>query len=776
LDWICDVLAVSPSALRTTVSRVRRAVGDGAIAGAQGRYQLAVPVDAALFTSALSEVSSRDDRTETLERALAMWTGPPFDEFSAEGWAGPEVVRLTELHASTVEDHAIELIAARRWAEAVPELQAHVAVHPLRDRPRGLLLQALAGAGRQADALGAFRDYRAYLAESVGTGPSAEVRRLDRRVASGWDGVEAAAGEDAGSPGDARRPARWLPLTGELARGPRLIGRGRELARLASDLALVSGTGARTVILEGEAGIGKTTLLGGFARAVRNSGSAAVLYGSCQGGPAVPAEPFRSLLEHLIEHIPADVLRAHASRCGGQLTRIVPRLAGRVEIRGTVVSDDATERHLMFEAVADVLRRLADISTVVILLDDLQWAEPTALDLLRHLGRALADAPVLWVLSARDTDERRPVALRTVLADLERRPSRRMLLSGFGDAELADLTASLVAADGGAVTATVSARLREQTAGNPLYATQLVRHWAESGRLVLDAGVELADDKSGEEVPANLRDLLWSRVTALGNDVLEVLSAAAVLGTEFAEDAVIDMVEIPERVAMDALDLAERARLVVDVGPPGSTMRFVHALVAGAVYSELPGRRRRRLHARAAQVLEKRSGAPATGLAAQLARHCALGGLLADALHWARLAGDHAADRLSPAEAARWYRTALEHTAIVEVADHERADLLARLGRAQHQINDPATLTEAAALARRCGATPIVAQAALATDRGFLHLGPMPPAQVAIIESALEDLGRTRPRGRRAGRRQPGPGAAGPHRLVSALRPVGSEP
>ena len=141
-DWTCDVLAVSPSALRTTVSRVRRAVGDGAIAGSQGRYRLAVPVDAALFTSALSQVGSRDDRIETLERALAMWTGPPFDEFSAEGWAGPEVVRLTELHASAVEDHAIELIAERRSAEAVAELQAHIAVHPLRDRPRGLLLQA----------------------------------------------------------------------------------------------------------------------------------------------------------------------------------------------------------------------------------------------------------------------------------------------------------------------------------------------------------------------------------------------------------------------------------------------------------------------------------------------------------------------------------------------------------------------------------------------------------------------------------------------------------
>jgi hypothetical protein len=104
-------------------------------------------------------------------------------------------------------------------------------------------------------------------------------------------------------------------------------------------------------------------------------------------------------------------------------------------------------------------------------------------------------------------------------------------------------------------------------------------------------------------------------------------------------------------------------------------------------------------------------------------------------------AGDYAAQQLSPAEAARWYRTALDHGVTLDVPDRERADLLVRLGHAQQQANDPgalATLTEAAALARDCGAIAIVAQAALATDRGFLRLGPAAPAQVAIVESALE--------------------------------------
>lgn len=114
-----------------------------------------------------------------------------------------------------------------------------------------------------------------------------------------------------------------------------------------------------------------------------------------------------------------------------------------------------------------MLRRIAAVSPVVVLLDDMQWAEPTALGLLRHLGRLLVDAPILWVLGVRDTDERRPLPLRSALADLERRPSRRIALRGLGDNELAELAASLGTIDDGAIAAPVATRLREATARSP---------------------------------------------------------------------------------------------------------------------------------------------------------------------------------------------------------------------------------------------------------------------------------------------------------------------
>jgi DNA-binding SARP family transcriptional activator len=812
VDLLCDVLAVSPGALRTIVSRLRKGFGDTIVVASQGRYRLGAPVDAALFATLLSQAAADDDRIGTLARALALWTGPAFEEFEAEAWAEPEVARLAELHASAVEDHAVELIVARQWAEAIAELKAHVSVHPLRDRPWDLLVQALGGAGRQADALAAFGEYRAYLAEWVGTEPSAGVRGIQRRVAAGWDGIEEQ-GQPArsGSPQPAGpsswRGNGWLPLQAELARRPALVGRARELELLAAEAAQVGGSGSRTVIMEGEAGIGKTTVLGAFARAVRDEGAAAVVYGRCQDGPAVPLEPFRSLVGHLVEHAPTDVLRAHASRCGGHLVRIAPRLADRVELSGTPVSDEATDRHLLFEAVSDVLSRLAAISPLVVLLDDVQWAEPTAVQLLGHLGRALVNAPVLLVLSARDTDERRSSKLRAVLADLECRPGRRICLGGFDDDELADLTASLLAVNAAAVTSAVSARLRDQTAGNPLYATQLVRHWAESGYLALAATeVEFADGATGDEVPANLRNLLWSRVSSLGGQVVEVLSAAAVLGTQFAVGAVIDMAVISDSDAMDALDVAEAAGLLAEVGARVPTLRFVHVLVARAVYGGLPRGRRRRLHAQAAEVLAKRAGAPTVHLAAQIAQQYNLGGMLAEARRWAIVAGDYAAGQLSPAEAARWYRTALDHGATLDVPDRERAGLLVRLGHAQQQADDLgalATLTEAAALARRCGAPAIVAEAALATDRGFLRLGtgrpraggarrvrprsgrrrsgharqaPRPAGRGSRLRDGRDPAHRAGPGGHRAGRRQPRSGASRPDLLVGAARPVGPRP
>ena len=212
-------------------------------------------------------------RTPTIEcalqQALALWNGPALEEFLGEEWADGEIARLTEIHAGTVDDLADALIEARRPADAVALLEEQIARYPYRDRPRGLLIRALASAGRQADALRAFQQYRSLLIDEFGTDPSPDVVRIERRVATGWDGIESASTPSAVRETDDAAEVVDVPLASVLAHRIRLVGRAEELEALASELTLVPTSGLRCVVLGGEAGIGKTTLLAGV-RAVES--------------------------------------------------------------------------------------------------------------------------------------------------------------------------------------------------------------------------------------------------------------------------------------------------------------------------------------------------------------------------------------------------------------------------------------------------------------------------------------------------------------------------
>jgi DNA-binding SARP family transcriptional activator len=381
-EWLADVLGVSPGALRTSMSRLRRVLGDAEVETTTTGYRLDVDVDAEMFCRDVTDAAAASDTVGALERALSHWVGTALEEFAGEEWAAGEAVRLTELCASATEDLTAAMISESRWSEAVARLEGHIATYPLRDRPRGLLMEALAGDGRQADALRAFQEYRKLLAEEVGTEPSAQVREIEQRIATSW-----ASG------------AADLPVHHALALHTRVIGRLWERRTLAQCASQARGSGLQTVVLRGEAGIGKTTVLAAFADQIHRGGENQVLYARCDEGAAVPLQPFRSMAGWGVEHVSTALLEAHVARCGGELQRVAPQLTARVAAPEPTVSDDATERFLVFEAVADLLRRIAGDGVLVVMLDDLHWAEPTALSLLRHLSRSLAVAPVLLIAS-----------------------------------------------------------------------------------------------------------------------------------------------------------------------------------------------------------------------------------------------------------------------------------------------------------------------------------------------------------------------------------------
>jgi DNA-binding SARP family transcriptional activator/tetratricopeptide (TPR) repeat protein len=734
-EWLADTLGISPGALRMSVSRLRTAVGGAVLQTASTGYSVVTEVDVLQFSEAVGGAADADDRMRALERALGLWTGPALEEFSGEEWADGEIARLTELHAGTVDDYAEELISARRSADAVAVLEAQVARHTYRDSSRGLLIRALASAGRQGDALHAFQQYRSLLIEELGTEPSPEVVRVERRVATGWNGIDT----------DTEPPvpidAVTVPLPSALAHEARFVGRANELDALAEELVRVRGSGLRGVVLRGEPGIGKTTLLAAFAQSVASMADATVVYGRCDE-TGVPLQPFHSVLADCVEHAPVDLVGEHVARCGGELMRICPQLATRV---GTAphptVSDDATERFLVFEAATDLLRRIAMPRPLVLMFDDLQWAEPTALLMLRHLTLALADAQVLIVASSRESGEHASEQLRATLADLERGEHRGLQLAGFDDDELADLVAVAAPVTGDVEARRVVAALREETAGNPLYASQLIRYWVESGRLE-HAGVAASDlpTESGDAVPPSLRDVVWSRVSALGGDASRILTAASVLGIEFSEEVLVDMLGLPESVVVEMLDNATRAGLLVDAGSVRRSTRFVHALVANALYADLGRSLRVRLHGQAARSLEQRTEDLGPDVVVQLARHCARAGWPDEAQRWSTLAGDQAFEQLAPTEASHHYRIALDMAIATHRSDAERADLLVRLGDAQLRAGDPEaqdTISQGADLARRSGAHDPLIRAALASNPGFMRVDPRAPEYLATVEAAV---------------------------------------
>jgi len=748
-EWLADVLGISPGALRTSVSRLRGAIGPAALLTASTGYALGCEVDASQFCQAVADANTSVDRMGALRRALAMWTGPVLEEFCGEDWAAGEIARLSEIHAGAVDDYAEEMISAGRASESVALLESQIGQYPYRDRSRGLLIRALAAGGRQADGLRAFQAYRQLLVEELGTEPSPDVARIERRVATGWDGTES--GPGASGPAD----AVVIPLPAGMAQGISFVGRSGERKLLDSQLALAETSGLRCVVLGGESGIGKTTLLAEFARSVTSAARATVLYGRCDE-TGVPLEPFRTVLGSCVEHAPLDLLSDHVARCGGELARVCPGLAMRVATApAPTESDDATERFLVFGAVADLLGRIATRRPLVLMLDDLQWAEPTALLLLRQLARELVDAPVLLLVSRRDPGEPISDELRSALADLERSEARHLELGGFDEAELADLVAAAKLEASDLELPRVTNKLREETAGNPLYASQLIRHWVELGRV--DGGEatrHVRPTAAGSEgVPPALRDVVWRRVHALGDDASTVLAAAAVLGLEFHEDVLFDMLDLPEPAVARALDVSVAAGVLVDLRSVRRAMRFVHALIAGALYSDVGPSSRALLHERAARALAKSVEVVPPDVVVQLARHCALAGLATEALHWSIRAGDHAFEHLAPMEAAHHYRVALDTALELNRPDAERADLLVRLGDAQHRAGVPGaldTLQQGAELARRSGHHEALIRAALAADRGFMRLDGRAPEYLAIVEAAVAAADRsdnaTRPR------------------------------
>jgi len=187
-DRVCELLEISAGTLRTTISRLRKAVGAEVIANDSAGYRLLVDSSDAELLEAAARSADAVEASEAVQirqDALAMVASRPYEEFAAESWIHREVVRLDDLRAEMAESQASSLFLLSRHDEGVQLMLAHIGEFPFRDQARALLMEGLARTGRQVEALRAYEDYRLFLAEEAGAVPSQELQELSNEIAIG---------------------------------------------------------------------------------------------------------------------------------------------------------------------------------------------------------------------------------------------------------------------------------------------------------------------------------------------------------------------------------------------------------------------------------------------------------------------------------------------------------------------------------------------------------------------------------------------------------------
>ena len=489
-----------------------------------------------------------------------------------------------------------------------------------------------------------------------------------------------------------------------------LVGRRLtvDALRSAVDAALAGAGGV--VLLAGEAGMGKTALAAEAAAYAKARGAVAV-WGTCWEGEGAPGYwPW------------IQVVRALA-RDGGGGEAVLATLTGANEASDGVLGDEAAVRFRTYDATAAYLRERSALRPLVVVLDDLHWADISSLRLLLFLARQRRDGSALVIGTYRDVE-----------VMLGEHPARGLLAELAGQAgllQLAGLTASEVSqllneVCGEWPPAALAATVHERTGGNPFFVQQ-------TARLLAARGVPL-DRALVTGVPRAVGDVLARRLARLPGDVVDLLAVAAVTGKRFAIAAVAGIAGLPAEDTVPLLDSAVRAG-VLEQDPPGGA-RFSHDLFRDVLYEGLPTARRSALHLYVAELMERDADLAAP--AAQIAYHRTMALPLGDrgqALAAVIEAGREATAQLAFDEAARHLRRAVEVAGGLPAAGPgllcEYGDALRRTGNSEGARS--AFLT-AARRARAAGDTAVLARAAFG-----LHRDPAFAAQLDAFSRLAED-------------------------------------
>jgi len=394
-------------------------------------------------------------------------------------------------------------------------------------------------------------------------------------------------------------------------RTPYLIGREPALAALDEALAGVADAGS-LVLVRGEVGIGKTRLLEEFA--VRVGGQAHVVRGGCVEG--VSYAPWTEAIRRLLGT--ADLVASDdlPRRVRSEIARLLPHLS--IDEADAEGGDESAGQHLLFEAVVELLARVASGTRLVLVIDDLHWVDPASSELLRYVANNLGRAPILVVVTYRAEDA---AAERDLIAQLARLASRQIALTPLPEDSTAEMAEILLGPD--ANPADVR-RVAHEADGNPLFLEELVAALGTSG------------------VPQTVRDLMLARFSGLDEPGRHLVRTAAVIGATAPQGWLAAAAGLDDRVTSGAARSAVERGLLI-AGGDGTSYHFRHALLRQAVLDELLPDERVALHRAIAAALTA-DPAVAVGIdrVAELARHWHAARDASSALRWLVAAAEQA--------------------------------------------------------------------------------------------------------------------------------------
>jgi class 3 adenylate cyclase len=525
----------------------------------------------------------------------------------------------------------------------------------------------------------------------------------------------------------------------------RFVGRAAELAQLRAALDDTTKGHGRVVMVVGEPGIGKTRLVEELATHAA-VGGATVLWGhSYEGEVGVPYLPFVEAFRSYVRSRDDAELASWSSAGLPEVATLVPSLHERFpELPELPQLEGDAERLRLFEGVGAFLRAAAAEQPVVLVLDDLHWADKPSLLLLQHLARSMRDARLLLVGTYRDVELERAHPLAEAIAALRRgQLYERLLLRGFERDEVK----AFIEVVGGQETPDQFADLVfRETEGNPFFVAEILRHLADSGAIHREDGAWVGTPETvASHLPEGVREVIGRRLDTLSDRCNEMLTVAAAMPGGFTIDVVGDVTGFDEDTMLDLLDESLAAQVVRERRDQSGVYEFNHALIRQTLYGELSTPRRVRMHRRVTDALEGRYADSIESHLPELAYHAseaAPGGDVEKAVEYAVRAAARAMDQAAYEEAARYRLLALgslEHAS--GDSRRRRGDLLVDLAKARHRAGEQeaaqADLRDAAALARELDDPDLLGRAAAEyLGVGYVQASIVDESHDAVFEEA----------------------------------------